>query len=838
MTTPTAARTDTRPVLQLDGVSKRYGAVQALSDVHLTVRPGRVHALLGENGAGKSTLMGVATGVTQPDTGAILVQGEDVGVLTPDAAGRRGIAIVHQHPAVLPDLTVAENLRAGLPAGGRGRDLRGVLDRVGAALDLEDRVDDLSVAQKHVLEIAKAVALEPAVLILDEPTAPLGGDQVDDLFDQVRRAVERGTAVVYITHRLAEVREIAHEVTVLRDGRVTGHAEVADLTDDQMLRMIIGRELTSTFPDKLTTSADAPVVLQVRGLSGAGFHDVDLQARRGEIVGLAGIVGNGQSEFLRALGGLSSTTAGTVELDGAALKGRSLVERTAYMPADRHREGVMPNLSVRENAAVASLRSLARRGFVDARRENSVVGTESAKLALKTASLESGIMSLSGGNQQKVVMTRALLSSPKILLSDEPTQGVDVGARSEIYTLMRAVAAEGVPVVVVSSDAKELEGLCDRVVVVSRGRVVAELTGGDVTEEAITGAVVGADHRVAHGGDAAQVTTGTGRSRTTAAGRWSHFLRGDYAPAVILAAVVVGFGAYVFSQNSRYLAAFNISSVLILLTALAFISLGQGIVIMTGGIDLSLGPLAGLLVVIASFFVNDNKPYALVYLAFGIMLAVAVASGVVNGVLVRYGGFTPVAASLTLYIALQGVSLLLRPFQGGFISAAVSDALTTTVGPVPVAFLVVVVVALGLEFGLRRSNWGRSLRAVGSSEESARRLGVKVNRVHVLAYVGAAVMTFCGALLLMAQIGVGDPTQGVTYTLTSITAVVLGGASLLGGRGSFIGTLLGAVLLQQILNATTFLNLSQTYQYVFQGVLILVAAAIYTRARSTRRVVA
>ncbi|NYD24889.1 ATP-binding cassette domain-containing protein [Kineococcus aurantiacus] len=838
MSTPTTARTGTRPVLELRGVSKRYGAVQALSDVHLRVEPGRVHALLGENGAGKSTLMGVATGVTRPDTGEIVVQGEPVGTLTPDVASRRGIAIVHQHPAVLPDLTVAENLRAALPGGGRGRDLRAVLDRVGADLDLQDRVDDLSVAQKHVLEIAKAIALEPAVLILDEPTAPLGGDQVDDLFAQVRAAVDRGTAVVYITHRLAEVREIAHEVTVLRDGKVTGHAQVEDLTDEQMLRMIIGRELTSTFPDKLGPSAERSVVLSVEGLSGNGFRDVALRAHRGEIVGLAGIVGNGQSEFLRALGGLSPVTGGTVQLDGTAHHGRSLVARTAYMPADRHREGVMPNLSVRENAAVASLRSLARHGFVDGRRERQVVGTESGKLALKTASLESGIMSLSGGNQQKVVMTRALLSKPRLLLSDEPTQGVDVGARSEIYTLMRAVAAEGVPVVVVSSDAKELEGLCDRVVVMSRGHVVAELTGAQVTEEAITGAVVGADHRTASTAGATSARSAAGAAPGRGSGRWAHFLRGDYAPALILAAVIVGFGAYVYSQNSRYLATFNISSVLILLTALAFISLGQAIVIMTGGIDLSLGPLAGLLVVIASFFVNDNRPYAVVYLAFGIMLVVAIASGLLNGTLVRYAGFTPVAASLTLYIALQGVSLLLRPFQGGFISVAVSDALTTTVGPVPVAFLAVVLVAVGLEVALRRTAWGRSLRAVGSSEESARRLAVKVNRTHVLAYVGAAVMTFCGALLLMAQIGVGDPTQGVTYTLSSITAVVLGGASLLGGRGSFIGTLLGAVLIQQILNATTFLNLTQTYQYVFQGVLILIAAAIYTRARSTRRTVA
>jgi ribose transport system ATP-binding protein len=317
--------------------------------------------------------------------------------------------------------------------------------------------------------------------------------------------------------------------------------------------------------------------------------------------------------------------------------------------------------------------------------------------------------------------------------------------------------------------------------------------------------------------------------------RLRHLAKGDYAPSVILALVILALGAYTFAHNARYLAPFNVSSVLTLLSALAFIAMGQTVVIMTGGIDLSLGPLAGLLVVIASFFLVDGMTPATIVLAFVIMVVVAAASGLLNGLLVRYGGFTSVAATLTLYIGLQGVSLLLRPFQGGFISTGITDLITATTGSVPLAFLAAVVVAVGLELALRLTPWGRGLRAVGSYEDSARRLGVKVNRVHVLAYVVAGLLTFLGALLLMAQIGVGDPTQGVSYTLSSITAVVLGGASLLGGRGSFIGTLLGAALIQQVLNATTFLDLGQSWQYFFQGLLILVAAAIYTQARIRSR---
>jgi ribose transport system ATP-binding protein len=829
---PTTRTTTTIPALSLTGVSKSYGAVRALTDVSLDVLPGRVHALLGENGAGKSTLMGVASGSVQPDSGEISLDGEQVSGLTTDAATRMGIAIVHQHPAVLPDMTVAENIRVAVPAGqlSTGGSTRAwmadLLRTVGSTVRLHDRVDALGVAQKQLLEVAKAVALEPKVLILDEPTAPLGADQTEMLFEQVRQATARGCAVIYITHRMAEVRRIADEVTVLRDGRVRGSSRVADVDDDALLRMIIGRELAAAFPPKNTTPLDSAEVLDVEGLSGEGFHDASMTVRRGEIVGLAGIVGNGQSEFLRALAGLVRST-GRITLDGSPITGRALVDATAYMPADRHTEALMTTMSVRENVTVSALRTLATVGVVDRERERAAVDEEVRRLAVKTASIDTNVMALSGGNQQKVVLARALLADPEILLADEPTQGVDVGARAEIYQIMRDVAASGVPVVVVSSDAKELEGLCDRVVVFSRGHVVGELNGDQVTEENITSTVVGAvTLRKQESGSASESGRGS---------RLRHLAKGDYAPSVILALVILALGAYTFAHNARYLAPFNVSSVLTLLSALAFIAMGQTVVIMTGGIDLSLGPLAGLLVVIASFFLVDGMTPATIVLAFVIMVVVAAASGLLNGLLVRYGGFTSVAATLTLYIGLQGVSLLLRPFQGGFISTGITDLITATTGSVPLAFLAAVVVAVGLELALRLTPWGRGLRAVGSYEDSARRLGVKVNRVHVLAYVVAGLLTFLGALLLMAQIEVGDPTQGVSYTLSSITAVVLGGASLLGGRGSFIGTLLGAALIQQVLNATTFLDLGQSWQYFFQGLLILVAAAIYTQARIRSR---
>ena len=825
----------TRPTMVLTGISKTYGAVAALTDVSIELLPGEVHALLGENGAGKSTLMGVASGTTRPDTGTVEVDGEQVPVLDPATAARLGIAIVHQHPAVLPDLTVAENIRVAVPreflrsAGDEAASMRRMLDDVGSTAHLEDRVGGLSVAQKHLLELAKALALRPKLLILDEPTAPLGADSVQLLFDRVRSAARGGTAVVYITHRLAEVRELADQVTVLRDGRNRGTVAVDEVTDDELLAMIVGRQLEYTFPPKHPTPGDGRPVLEVRGLTGDQVSDVSLTAHRGEIIGVAGVVGNGQEELLRALAGLARFD-GTVRIGDEDFSVRRLHGSSAYMPADRHHEGLMMTMSVRENAAVAALDRLRVGRFISRRREVEVVGAELGALKVKAASLETPVTALSGGNQQKVVMARALLSQPSILLADEPTQGVDVGARSEIYRILREVSAAGVPVVVASSDAKELEGLCDRVIVMSRGHVVATLSGDEVTEERMIRAAVEST-TLKRETQEQQVRPGHSSSLR----RW---LQGDYAPVAILAVVMLALGAYIYAQNDRYLLPFNITSVTLLITALGFIAMGQTIALMTGGIDLSVGPLAGFLVVVGSFFLVDGSSGTRMVLGLLVMLGLAALTGAVNGSLIRFGKFTAVAGTLATYIALQGFSFLLRDRPGGLISRSVTEAITYKVGPLPVAFLVLLLLTAAMEILLRRSGWGMRLRAVGSQEESARRLGVRTNRTVVLAFVAVSVFTFLGALILLAQLGIGDPAQGVGYTLSSITAVVLGGTSLLGGRGSFVGTLLGAGLIVQLLNATTFLSLTQTWQYIFQGGLIVIAAVVYSQIRGTRRGVA
>jgi ribose transport system ATP-binding protein len=317
--------------------------------------------------------------------------------------------------------------------------------------------------------------------------------------------------------------------------------------------------------------------------------------------------------------------------------------------------------------------------------------------------------------------------------------------------------------------------------------------------------------------------------------RLRRFLQGDYAPSVLLVAVMLGLGGYILAQNDRYLSDYNISSILLLVTALGFIAIGQTIALLIGGIDLSVGPLVGFLVVVSSFFVLQESSLTSMLLGLVAMLTVSVLVGLLNGALIRYGRFTAIAATLTIYIALQGMSFILRDVPGGLINGDVTRAITTKFGPLPLAFIVLVILTVLMEYALKRRPWGWRLRATGSDEESARRVGININRTVILAYISTSAFTFLGAIMLMAQLGIGDPSQGIGYTLTSITAVVLGGTSLLGGRGTFIGTLLGAILLVQVLNSTVFLGLDQQWQYILQGILILAAAILYAVARTRRR---
>ena len=522
--------------LRLTDVRKSFGAVRALKGVTLEVRAGEVHALLGENGAGKSTLMAVAAGSLTPDEGTVEIAGATLDSASPSAAQALGLGVVYQHPALAEDLTVVENMLLSMPRKRRpsyGKApawAREALATIGAEkIDVGARISELSAAETQLVEIAKALALDPKVLILDEPTAALESEEVEHLFEQVRAIRARGTAVVYISHRIPEVEAIADRLTVLRDGATRGTFRVDEVDEARILELIAGRELEAVFPDKLAPGGSGRRCSRSPSSPGRTSTTSRWRSPRARSSASPGSPATASASSSAPSPGSAITPArspSTAPRSSLRNARRAQKDGVFYVSSDRQREGIFPALSVRENAVASSLQSFTQFGVVGPRPERDAVAVQEKELAIKTASQESDISSLSGGNQQKVVFARAMLGRPKVLICDEPTQGVDVGARVEIYRLLRELAADGCAVLVCSSDALELVGLCDRVMVMSRGQTVAMLEDESVTESKITGTAVTA------------TTERKARAKKEERGRvgpLGRFLRGDGVAAPVLA---------------------------------------------------------------------------------------------------------------------------------------------------------------------------------------------------------------------------------------------------------------------------------------------------------------
>ena len=481
--------------LSVTDVSKRYPGVLALDGVSLEFLPGEVHALVGENGAGKSTLIKVISGFMMPDEGSIEVAGRRYAGLTPRQAMDLGIGTIYQDANLVPDLSVAENVCLGdLPRGGlfvhraqMDQRVREVLDLLGIDLDPSERVSRLSVSQAQFVANAKAVANDARVLIMDEPTAALTDAECGRLFDLVERLRGQGVCVIYITHRLHEVFSIADRISVMRDGRLVTTTRPSEVTEDELVGLIAGRRIDKAYPERAYEGGD--VLMRVEGLSGEGVRDVSFELRRGEILGFAGLMGSGRTEVGRMLFGADRKQSGSVTIDDVSVEVSSPEGAVhcglGYVPADRKGQGVILDQSVRTNISLPALRRLSRLA-VDRRRETSVVGKYVDDLGIKTPSQLQAVRNLSGGNQQKVALGKWLASQSKVLVLDEPTQGVDVGARHEIYRTMNELTRQGISIIMLSSDLDELMGMADRIVVMHEGTVAGTLDNrADYSQEAI-----------------------------------------------------------------------------------------------------------------------------------------------------------------------------------------------------------------------------------------------------------------------------------------------------------------------------------------------------------------
>ncbi|MBN2981861.1 sugar ABC transporter ATP-binding protein [Cohnella algarum] len=485
-------------VLQGTGLTKRFFGNTVLEDVSIACKRGTVLALVGENGAGKSTLMNILTGSLAPDGGTIAYKGQKVAFRNPQAAKRMGIAIVHQELSLLPELSVGENMllgreptRFGLIRHRKLHERAGeVLKEIGFEVDANRLVKDLSPAEKQMVEIAKAWLTRPSVLILDEPTSSLSKTETEGLFRMVRKLKAEGTSLILITHRMDEIFEICDEAVVLKDGRMTKTDKTSALTKNDLIQAMVGREITQTFPPRSAGAASGKPMLKLADVHDGGrLRGVSLEVPRGAIVGVGGLEGQGQRQLARGLFGIDPFAGGEIALDGETVKLRkpeeAIARGIAYIPDDRKLEGLVLPLSVRENMSMMNFGNIARRGIVSAAAERREVERGIANLAVKTSSMEQIVRSLSGGNQQKVIFAKWLYDDPKLLILHEPTRGIDIQSKVEIYRLLRELADRGVSILLFTSDMLELIGLSDRIYVMYEGTIAGAIAGEEATEEKI-----------------------------------------------------------------------------------------------------------------------------------------------------------------------------------------------------------------------------------------------------------------------------------------------------------------------------------------------------------------
>lgn len=485
------------PILSMINISKSFSGVQALRGVQLELHPGEVHALLGENGAGKSTLVKVMTGVHQPDTGEIYLNGQRLQLTDPREATTRGISAIYQELSIFPDLDIAENIFVGrrpTRAGGlvdwgrMYREAEALLGSLGVQLNLKTKARYLSIAQQQMVEIARALSVKARILIMDEPTSALTLNEVADLFQIVRRLRDQGTAILFISHRLEELFEIADRVTVLRDAAYVDTRAMAGVTQEELIRLMVGRTVSDLFPKKQV--AQGEVILRVKNLTRAGaFKDVSFDLHQGEILGMAGLVGAGRTEVSQALFGVAPADAGTLEIEGRAVHMTSpkqaLAHGLALVPEDRQHHGLVTPMDIADNVMLPRLARFSRHGWLAAKQARQAAHEAATQLEVKATTVWQKVRELSGGNQQKVVLAKWLSTGPRILILDEPTRGIDIGTKAEVHRLMCDLAAEGLAILMISSELPEVLGMSDRILVMHEGRITGLFDHAEATQEKI-----------------------------------------------------------------------------------------------------------------------------------------------------------------------------------------------------------------------------------------------------------------------------------------------------------------------------------------------------------------
>jgi rhamnose transport system ATP-binding protein len=841
-----------QPLLKAQGISKRFGAIAALRGVDLDVDGGSVHALLGHNGAGKSTLMNILSGVYTPDSGNLFLSGEKISFSSPREALDRGITMVHQELSIVPDLDIGENIFLGRePLGALNlidwQKLYLRTDKLLAELKLDFSArtpcSALNVGSRQMVEIARAISRESKILILDEPTSALTTREQRRLFEFIRHLKGRGIGILYVTHRLGEIRELADVITILRDGQRVTTVPTHHLDHSSLIQMMVGHAVSaSTAPAPPQGAAGLDVI----GLTSkqAGLRDISLSVSQGEIVGIAGMLGSGRTEIFETLFGIRPFESGLIRVHGQEVALRSPLDSMAaglaLVPEDRRTQGIFPGVPIWKNAVFASVHDLFRGalGFVRESSARRAVQQAVRGFNIRARSVNDEIQYLSGGNQQKVILARWLMRQPRILLLDDPTAGIDIGAKAEIHSLIRTMAQEGISVVMASSEFPELIEISHRILVLRAGQIIQEVDPASATEallvalttetklagipeskksEEITAAA--AKLAPPHGPRKAAihqpVTPPSARYQFGDEGWRILFLAGAMASIVLL------FG----SLNNYYFRWAHFLDMGRQASLLVVTSIGATLVILAGEIDLSPGAIVGLTSVAIPQLLDLSIPM-IVVLLLGLGLGALV--GAVNGIITLRLAVPSFLTTLGTMAIARGIALYVSDQPRQVSDETFAALFNSSVLGIPQVVLYSFGLAAVAAIFWKYSRFGLQVRAIGSNPQGARFSGVATRRLKFWVFVAAGVFSAAGALMLLGRTLTGLSGGADGLELNAIAAVILGGGRLGGGKASMIGTFLGALLLTMVFSGIAGMGLTAAWQLLTKG-MILVAVIIFMR---------
>ncbi|HEX3359263.1 MAG TPA: ATP-binding cassette domain-containing protein [Tepidisphaeraceae bacterium] len=840
----------TNPIIICRAVGKSFAGVTVLESVDFDLRPGEVHTLMGENGAGKSTLMKILAGVHRPGSGELLLDNVPVNVPSPLAAQKLGIALIHQEPLSFPDLSVAENIfmSGGSPQKeGKSQaspswfvnwsamysEAAKILESLGVKLDPKAKVRGLSIADQQMVELAAALSQKAKVLLMDEPTAALTPEEVGDLFRIVRRLRDAGTAIVFISHRLEEVFSISDRITVLRDGHCIGTRNVKETTTDEIIRMMVGRELGKFF-EKPPAQIGEPR-LKVENLSSEGrFADITFEVRRGEILGVAGLVGAGRTDVGQSIFGIHSQSAGKVTLDGKPLNisspRQAIDQGIAYVPEDRAHHGLLLPMSIATNTSIAELKKVSKFGWLSRKKDRHIAEEWRDKLRTRLRDVSQPARELSGGNQQKVVLSKWLLTEPQVLILDEPTRGIDVGAKAEVHHLMGELARQGKSILMISSDLPEVLAMSDRIIVMREGRITGRFDRSEATQEKIMAAATGQhstlEAKPGPSGPGSPATPHPVRLRKTDAS--SSLLR--FRELGIALFVLLTFFAATLKTRSM-LAPETLSNILLFTPIIIVVAMGQMMVIISRNIDLSVGSILAF-ASIATCGIFVTHPGFPLPLAALLATVIGAAMGAINGTLIAYLRVPAIITTLGTLSAYRGLVFIYsggRQVDSNYIPEALIDLSNRSAIYIPWIIVFAAMIAVLTALFLRYTRTGREIYAIGSNPHAAQMRGIPINRVLLLIFTLTGALSGLAGIFYASKFTFINPSKtGVEMELITISAAVIGGTNVFGGSGTVLGVLFGCLFLGLVNQAMPVVGINPFWQKAVYGVAILAAASLDT----------